>query len=63
MDSEDRIGRSHSAAVSTYVLTTLTPWLIEIRPAAVDAGLLAKWQEVVDAMVVAGDSRLAPYSD
>ena len=52
-----------SAAVSTYVLTTLTPWLIEIRPAAVDAGLLAKWQEVVDAMVVAGDSRLAPYSD
>ena len=52
-----------SAAVSTYVLTTLTPWLIEIRPAAVEAGLLAEWQEVVDTMVVAGATRLAPYSD
>ena len=52
-----------SAAVGTYVLTTLPPWLIEIRPAAVEAGLLAKWQEVVDTMVVAGATRLAPYSD
>ena len=38
-------------------------WLIEIRAAAVDAGLLANWQEVVDALVVAGVSRLASYSE
>ena len=33
----------------------LTPWLKETRSAADRAGLSAKWQEVVDAMVVAGD--------
>ena len=44
----------------TYTLAT---WLIEIRAAAVDAGLSASWQQVVDALVVAGDARLAPYSD
>ena len=49
-----------SVARGTYMLA---PWLKETRSAAVEAGLLAKWQEVVDAMVVAGDSRLAPYSD
>ena len=38
-------------------------WLIEIRSAAVDARLLASWQEVVDALVVAGVTRLAPYSE
>ena len=42
---------------------TLAAWLIETRSASVDVGLLANWQEVVDALVVAGDSRLAPYSD
>ena len=42
---------------------TLTTWLIETRSAAVDTGLLSTWQEVVDALVVEGDSRLAPYSD
>ena len=49
-----------SVASGTYMLTT---WLIETRSAAVEAGSLAEWQKVVDAMVVAGDSRLAPYSD
>ena len=44
----------------TYFLTN---WLIEMRSAAVDAGLLASWQEVVDALVVAGVTRLAPYSE
>ncbi len=44
----------------TYTLVT---WLIEIRATAVDAGLLTIWQQVVDALVVAGDVRLAPYSD
>ena len=35
----------------------------EMRSAAVDADVLAGWQEVVDAMVVAGVTRLAPYSE
>ena len=42
---------------------TLAHWLIEMRSVAVDAGVLTSWQEVVDALVVAGDSQLAPYSD
>lgn len=41
----------------------LSTWLIEARSTAVDAGLLASWQEVVDALVVAGDTRLAAYSE
>ena len=49
-----------SVAGRTFMLAT---WLIETRSAAVEARLLTKWQEIVDAMVVAGDSRLAPYSD
>lgn len=40
----------------------LTEWLIRIRPASVDVGLLAMWPEVVDALVVAGVSQLAAYS-
>jgi hypothetical protein len=44
----------------TFLLTT---WLIEIRSAAVDADALAQWQRIVDALVVAGVSRLAPYSE
>ena len=44
----------------TYMLPT---WLIEMRSAAVDVGLLASWQEIVDALVVAGVTRLAPYSE
>ena len=42
---------------------TLTEWLIEIRAAAADAGLSAEWQQVVDALVVAGVRTLAPYSE
>ena len=41
----------------------LTDWLIDTRSAAVDTGLLANWQEVVDALVVAGVTRLARYSE
>ena len=44
----------------TYLLTN---WLIKMHSAAVDAGLLASWQEVVDALVVAGVTQLAPYSE
>ena len=42
---------------------SLTPWLIEMRSVAVDTGLLTTWQRVVDDLVVAGATRLAPYSD
>ena len=38
-------------------------WLIEMRAAAVNAGLLTNWQKVVDALVVVGVTRLAPYSE
>lgn len=41
----------------------LSSWLIENRSAAVDAVALPEWQRVVDALVVAGASRLAPYSE
>jgi DNA-binding transcriptional ArsR family regulator len=41
----------------------LSSWLIEVRQPASDADLLADWQRVVDALVVAGVSRLAPYSE
>jgi hypothetical protein len=44
----------------TFLLTT---WLIDIRSAAVDADALAQWQRIVDALVVAGVTRLAPYSE
>ena len=41
----------------------LSTWLVEIRSVADHAGLLASWQEVVDALVVAGVRQLAPYSE
>ena len=41
----------------------LPNWLEKTRAAAVDAGLSAMWQEVVDALVVAGVTLLAPYSE
>lgn len=43
-------------------ISMLPDWLIEVRPAAVDVGLSAQWQQVVDALVVAGVRQLAPYS-
>ena len=41
----------------------LTNWLIETRYAADAAGLSAEWQGIVDALVVEGVTRLAPYSE
>ena len=41
----------------------LSAWLIEIRQAAADLDLLPGWQRLVDALVVAGVARLAPYSE
>lgn len=40
----------------------LAEWLIEIRSALESADISAQWQEIVDALVVEGVSRLAPYS-
>ena len=40
----------------------LAEWLIEIRSALESTELSAQWQEVVDALVVEGVQRLAPYS-
>ena len=47
-------------ARGTYLLPQ---WLIDTRSAAVDASLQTLWQEVVDALVVEGVGRLAPYSE
>lgn len=41
----------------------LAEWLTAIRSPAADAGALGSWQQVVDALVVAGDTNLAPYSE
>ena len=41
----------------------LPDWLIELRTAAVAADLIDLWQRVVDALVVKGDTQLAPYSE
>ena len=41
----------------------LADWLIETRSAAAAVGLSARWQQVVDALVVEGVARLAPYSE
>ena len=65
---EDQV-RTGLPWVATLVLTNpghtflLPTWLLEIRSAAVDAGLWERWQEVVDALVVAGVTQLALYSD
>jgi DNA-binding transcriptional ArsR family regulator len=41
----------------------IATWLINVRDAAVDLGLILQWQQTVDALVVAGATRLAPYSE
>ena len=41
----------------------LANWLIEVRSAIYTTGLSNTWQQIVDALVVEGDSRLAPYSE
>ena len=38
-------------------------WLVETRSAAANVGLSARWQQVVDALVVEGDTQLVPYSE
>ena len=41
----------------------LSEWLIETRSAAASAGLSGQWQQIVDALVVEGVTRLARYSE
>ena len=41
----------------------LAEWLIETRSAAIATDLSGSWQQIVDALVVEGVSRLAPYSE
>ncbi len=41
----------------------VSAWLVGVRAFATDAGLGAQWQQVVDALVVAGVRQLARYSE
>lgn len=41
----------------------LRAWLTQIRAAAAEVAMPAPWQELIDALVVAGDSALAHYSE
>ncbi len=41
----------------------LARWLIDLQQAAAETAMLGVWQQIVDALVVAGDSRLGPYSN
>jgi hypothetical protein len=41
----------------------LAEWLIEIRSRAIDAGVLPTWQRLADALVVAGEPTLSPYTE
>ena len=41
----------------------IADWLRDIRATAADRNALIAWQRLVDALVVAGDSSLAPYSE
>jgi hypothetical protein len=52
-----------SPATIVHRSAALTHWLTVIRATAVDLGLRQAWQETVDALVVAGDTALAPYSE
>ncbi|WP_407915954.1 hypothetical protein [Kitasatospora sp. NE20-6] len=47
-------------ATRTFLLAS---WLIELRQAVAATDITADWQRVIDALVVAGVSRLAPYSE
>ena len=53
-------GDVEAASSRSYLLAE---WLRDIRSAAADAGVLPAWQELVDSLVVAGNTTLAPYSD
>jgi hypothetical protein len=51
-----------SGHATVAVSWSLNDWLKETRNTAEEAGLLGEWQVLVDALVVAGNQGLAPYS-
>lgn len=53
------LAQPDKVAKRTYLLVD---WLIETQSVARDHNILDLWQQVVDALVVAGETRLAPYS-
>lgn len=53
-------GDVEASSTRSYLLAE---WLKDVRSAAADTGNLASWQELVDALVVAGSTALAPYSE
>ena len=54
------LASSGNVGKGSYLVAT---WLIETRSAADSAGLSSQWQQIVDALVVEGVTRLAPYSE
>jgi hypothetical protein len=54
------VADSGSTCASTY---TLPEWLHERRADLVTQDQIARWQRVVDMLVVAGDSRVADLAD
>ena len=54
------LAKPRNIANRTYLLAN---WLVETRASAAAVGLSDIWQQIVDALVVEGDSRLAPYSE
>ena len=54
------VAESGSNCASTF---TLPEWLHELRADLVTDGQIARWQRVVDLLIVAGDSRVADLAD
>ena len=54
------LAKPRNIANRTYLLAN---WLVETRASAAAVGLSDIWQQIVDALVVEGNSRLAPYSE
>jgi hypothetical protein len=50
------------ATVSVNQSHLSNDWLKEVRAAAEEHGTMTQWQSLVDALVVAGNARLAPLS-
>jgi hypothetical protein len=70
LSDQARIGLPWVASIALADITAcarrswlLATWLIEIRAPATEVGELTTWQGLVDALVVAGENRLAPYSE
>lgn len=58
--SERIVAASGSDCASTF---TLPEWLHEVRAELLTEAKIARWQRVVDLLVVAGDGRVADLTD